>query len=155
MIAEYESGARNELLDAPRQYGLTQKHKHLPEMVKICGLENEPVFCPIVDSYYSGMEVTVPLFKSDLKGNVDDIKEVFKKYYKNGLVEFVENADEDGFFSASKMSGKDGMQISVFGNDERILLVSRFDNLGKGASGAAIQNMNIILGIDEKTGLDI
>lgn len=155
MIADYESDSRSNLLDAPRQYGLTQKHKHLPEMVKLCGLENEPVFCPVVDSYYSGMEVTVPLFKSDLNGNVEDIKEVFKNYYKNGLVKYVENADGNGFISACELSGKDSMEISVLGNDDRILLVSRFDNLGKGASGAAIQNMNILLGIDEKTGLDI
>lgn len=155
MIAEYEAENRNKLLDAPRQYGLTQKHKHLPEMLKVCSLENAPVFCPVVDPYYSGMEVTVPLFKSDLNGNINDIKEIFKNYYKNGLVEFVENADEEGFISAGKLSGKDSMQVAVFGNEDRILLVSRFDNLGKGASGAAIQNMNILLGIDEKTGLDI
>lgn len=155
MIADYEAENRNSLLDAPRQYGLTQNHKHLPEMVKVCSLENAPVFCPIVDPYYSGMEVTVPLFKSDLNGDINDIKEVFKNYYSKGLVEYVENADEEGFISAGKLSGKDNMQITVFGNEDRILLVSRFDNLGKGASGAAIQNMNILLGIDEKTGLDI
>lgn len=155
MIAEYEDAERDILLDAPRQYGLTQMHKHLPEMVKLCSLENAPVFCPIVDSYYSGMEVTVPLFKSDLKGDINNIKETFKNYYKSGLVEYCESSDESGFLSACSLSGKDNMQISVFGNEERILLVSRFDNLGKGASGAAIQNMNILLGADEKTGLDI
>lgn len=155
MIAEYEKENRDTLLDAPRQYGLTQTHKHLPEMMKICSLENAPAFCPIVDPYYSGMEVTVPLFLSDLNGTAQDIKEIFKNYYKDGLVEFADGSDEDGFISAGKLSGKDSMQISVFGNSERILLVSRFDNLGKGASGAAIQNMNILLGIDEKTGLDI
>lgn len=155
MIAEYEQENRNALLDAPRQYGLSQTHKHLPEMMKICSLDNAPVFCPIVDPYYSGMEVTVPLFSSDLNGTADDIKEIFENYYKEGLVEFEDGCDEEGFISAGKLSGRDTMQVSVFGNSERILLVSRFDNLGKGASGAAIQNMNILLGIDEKTGLDI
>lgn len=155
MIAEYEKENRDTLLGAPRQYGLTQTHKHLPEMMKICSLENAPAFCPIVDPYYSGMEVTVPLFASDLNGTAQDIKEIFRNYYQDGLVEFADSSDEDGFISAGKLSGKDSMQISVFGNNERILLVSRFDNLGKGASGAAIQNMNILLGIDEKTGLDI
>lgn len=155
MIAEYEQENRNALLDAPRQYGLSQTHKHLPEMMKICSLDNAPVFCPIVDPYYSGMEVTVPLFSSDLNGTADDIKEIFENYYKEGLVEFEDGCDEEGFISAGKLSGRDSMQVSVFGNSERILLVSRFDNLGKGASGAAIQNMNILLGIDEKTGLDI
>lgn len=155
MIAEYEQENRNALLDAPRQYGLSQTHKHLPEMMKICSLDNAPVFCPIVDPYYSGMEVTVPLFSSDLNGTADDIKEIFENYYKEGLVEFEDGCDEEGFISAGKLSGRDTMQVSVFGNGERILLVSRFDNLGKGASGAAIQNMNILLGIDEKTGLDI
>lgn len=155
MIAEYEQENRNALLDAPRQYGLSQTHKHLPEMMKVCSLDNAPVFCPIVDPYYSGMEVTVPLFSSDLNGTADDIKEIFENYYKEGLVEFEDGCDEEGFISAGKLSGRDTMQVSVFGNSERILLVSRFDNLGKGASGAAIQNMNILLGIDEKTGLDI
>ncbi len=154
MIAEYESEDRIPLLGAPRQYGLTQNHKHLKEMVALCGLENAPAFCPIVADFYSGMEVTVPVFAKDINGTVGDIKRVYADYYKNGLVCY-ENADESGFLSAATFSGKDNMQVSVFGNEDRILLVARYDNLGKGASGAAIQNMNILLGVDETTGLEV
>jgi len=153
MIAEYEGENRNPLYDAPRLYGLGQTHKHLPEMTKICGLEKSPVFLPIVAPFYSGMEVIISLFASDIKGNMSNIKEIYKNYYKNGLVKFNENADEGGFLSAAAFCGRDDMEVSVFGNDDRISLVCRFDNLGKGASGAAIQNMNILLGTDEKTGL--
>ncbi len=153
MIADYETES-DELL-APRMYGLSQNHKHLPEMSKICGLEKAPAFCPVVSSYYSGMEVVVTLFAEDVNATVDEIKAVYKEYYKDGLVKFVEDSDESGFLSASKLSFKDNMEISVFGNQDRILLVSRFDNLGKGASGAAIQNMNIVLGLAEDTGLDV
>ena len=155
MIADYESPDRNPLLKGPRQYGLTQAHKHLPEMMKICGLNNAPVFCPVVGDFYSGMEVTVPLFTSDLKGGIEEIKNLYKSYYSSGLVKFAEEADPDGMLSAAAFSGRDDMSVSVYGNDDRIILVSRFDNLGKGASGAAIQNMNIVLGIDESTGLNV
>ena len=155
MIADYESPDRNPLLKGPRQYGLTQAHKHLPEMMKICGLDNAPVFCPVVGDFYSGMEVTVPLFASDLKGGIEEIKALYRNYYASGLVKFAEEADPDGMLSAAAFSGRDDMSVSVYGNDDRIILVSRFDNLGKGASGAAIQNMNIVLGIDESTGLNV
>ncbi len=155
MIAEYEDENRDKALDAPRMYGLTQQHKHLKEMKAVCGLDSLPIFCPIVAPFYSGMEVTVPLFKEQVKGNISDIAEVYKNYYKQGLVSFKETADESGFLSANVFSGRDDMEITVCGNEERILLVSRFDNLGKGASGAAIQNMNILLGVDEATGLDV
>ena len=153
MIAEYEDCERDALLDAPRMYGLTQTHKHLPEMVAVCGLSKAPVFCPVVAPYYSGMEVTVPLFSKDLKGSVADVCALYRDYYQTGLVRFVESDGESGFLSAGALSGRDDMTVTVCGNDERILLVARFDNLGKGASGAAIQNMNILLGVDEATGL--
>ena len=153
MIAEYESEDRAKLLDAPRQYGITQTHKHLPEMVKVCGLTEPPVFCPIVADYYAGMEVTVPLFKKDLKGTVRDLSEAYKSFYEKGLVHFTEKKDEGGFLSGNAFEGRDDMEVSIYGNDDRILLVSRFDNLGKGASGAAIQNMNLLLGCAEDTGL--
>ena len=153
MIAEYEAEGRDPLLDAPRQYGLTQAHKHLPEMAAICGLDNAPLFCPIVADFPCGMEVTVPLFAHQLKGSVEDVKALYKSYYASGLVKFVEDASEGGFLSASAMAGRDDLQVTVTGNADRILLVARFDNLGKGASGAAIQNMNIVLGVDEATGL--
>ena len=151
MIAEYEADARDPLLDAPRQYGLSQSHKHLPEMVKVCGLQTAPAFCPIVAPYYAGMEVTVPLFGV----RRSDVEDVYASYYAEGLVHFVPQADEGGFLSASALCGRDDMQITVCGSDERLLLVARFDNLGKGASGAAIQNMNIRFGLPEDAGLNV
>jgi N-acetyl-gamma-glutamyl-phosphate reductase len=155
MIAEYESEDKPLLYDAPRQYGLGQTHKHLPEMKALCGLENLPVFCPIVADYDRGMEVTVPLFRKDLKGSVDDIKQAYSELYCGKVVKFKNAADESGFLSANSMRGRDDMEIAVFGNEDRILLVSRFDNLGKGASGAAIQNMNVLLGVEETEGLNV
>ncbi len=155
MIADYNSPDRDKLLDGPRQYGLTQQHKHLKEIGVLCSLNNLPAFCPIVADFYSGMEVTVPIFKSMINGTIDDIKAVYKSVYTGDIVKFVDSADEGGFMSAAAMSGNDGMQITVCGNDDRILLISRFDNLGKGASGSAIQNMNIVLGADETAGLDL
>lgn len=155
MIAEYEDMERDPLFDAPRMYGIGQQHKHLPEMAKVCGLNYDPIFCPIVAAYYAGMEVTVPLFASEINGGIDDIKSVYKEYYQNGLVHFTEDASEGGLISACAYEGRDDMQVTVCGNEERILLVSRFDNLGKGASGSAIQNMNLLLGVDETTGLNI
>ena len=151
MIAQYEDENRSKLLDSPRMYGLTQNHKHLPEMKKLCGLENAPVFCPVVAPYYAGMEVTVPLFGRSKAL----IEELYGDYYKTGLVRFVKAASEEGFAAANALEGRDDMQITVFGSDERLLLVSRFDNLGKGASGAAIQNMNILIGAEETNGLNI
>lgn len=157
MIADYEESNKDELLNAPRQYGLTQQHKHLKEMKAISGIENAPVFCPVVAPFYSGMEVTVPIFKSMLKDGttIDDIKAVYKEKYQGPMVKFLENNDEGGFISAGAYSGADTMEISVFGNDERIILTARYDNLGKGASGAAIECLNIVLGQDETTGLVI
>ncbi len=153
MIAEYESPDMDPLYQAPRQYGLGQAHKHLPEMAKVCGLDHAPVFCPVVAPYYAGMEVTVPLTPVDTSASVEEIKEVYRAYYQGGLIRFAEGTDEGGFLSASAFAGRDDLEVSVYGNEERILLVSRFDNLGKGASGAAIQNMNLVLGLDEDTGL--
>ena len=155
MIAAYEDVSRDVLLDAPRAYGLTQNHKHLPEMNAICGLSVAPVFCPIVSDFPCGMEVTVPLFAHQIKGNVAAIKEVYAQYYQRGVVRFVDAADEGGFLSAAAMAGRDDMQVAVFGNEERMTLTARFDNLGKGASGAAIQNMNICLGFEETEGLNV
>ena len=153
MIAEYEADGRDPLLDAPRAYGLSQTHKHLPEITTVCGLEKTPIFLPIVAPFACGMEVSIGLFADQLKGNASDVRDTYREAYQTGLVHFVENADEEGFLSAGAFAGRDDMQIMLTGNDERILLTARFDNLGKGASGAAIQNMNILLGLDEKTGL--
>ncbi len=155
MIAEYEGESRCKLLDAPRQYGIVQSHKHLPEIVNITGLENPPLFMPIVADYYSGMEVTIPIFVSQINGSVEDIKNAYKNKYNGPLVSYKEDFAENGFVSANKLSFKDSMEISVSGNEERILLIARYDNLGKGASGAAIQCMNLVLGINETTGLNV
>jgi N-acetyl-gamma-glutamyl-phosphate reductase len=155
MIADYESEDRNPLLGAPRQYGLTQQHKHLKEMKAITGLENVPVFCPIVADFYSGMTVTVPLFKSQLKGSVEDIKRVYAAKYTGAIVRYEESADENGFISGLKEGKKDGMKVTVAGNDERILLIACYDNLGKGASGAAVECMNIALGTERTKGLEL
>ena len=153
MIAEYEAPERPALFEAPRQYGLGQAHKHLPEMQVWCGLSKAPVFCPVVAPYYAGMEVTVPLFREQVSGNADAIRDVYRATYGNGLIRYAESDGEGGFLSAAAFAGRDDMQVTVCGNEERILLISRFDNLGKGASGAAIQNMNLVLGLPENTGL--
>jgi len=153
MIAEYEDENASPLLKAPRQYGLTQHHKHLKKMAYVSELKNAPVFCPIVADFYSGMEVTVPLFKKDVTAGIDEIRALYRDYYKTGLIYCDDSEDKNGMLSANALSGRDDMCISVHGNQDRILLTARFDNLGKGASGAAIQNMNILLGVDEKTGL--
>ncbi len=156
MIADYENEERSALLDAPRQYALAQKHKHLPEIVKITGLENAPVFCPIVGDFYSGMEVTVPLFKSQLSyGGIEDIKQIYKNLYNTSIISYNDSADEGGFLSAGKLHGKDSMSVEVYGNDERIILVARYDNLGKGASGAAVECLNIKLGCEKTKTLEI
>ena len=157
MIAEYEADERDPLLDAPRMYGLTQTHKHLPEMTKITGLSNPPIFSPVVADFYSGMEVTVPIFGTWLEDRtINDIRELFNEVYpSSGLVRYTEGTDEGGFISAGALSCKDSMSIEVYGNDDRILLVARYDNLGKGASGAAVECLNVKLGCDKTKGLDV
>ena len=156
MIAEYEEEP-DVLLEAPRQYALGQTHKHLKEMVKISGINNAPVFCPVVSSFYSGMEVTVPLFKEQLKNGFtfEKIKALYKEKYNSELVKYQEDLSEGGFISAGVLSGKDNMIVSVFGNDDRIILTARYDNLGKGASGAAIECLNIVLGNTDTQGLEV
>ena len=175
MIADYETQLREpsggsgdpprplsaDLYLGGRQYALGQAHKHLPEMSKICGLANAPCFSPIVVPHLSGMEVTVQLHGV----SVEAVKGCYREYYgaagqetvdkRRGMVAFVEDpaAAEGGFLSSAGLSGRDDMDVSVYGNAERVILVSRFDNLGKGASGAAIQNMNLVLGCAEGEGL--
>ena len=155
MIAEYESENREQLLGAPRQYGLTQQHKHLKEMKAICGLETAPIFCPIVSDFYSGMTVTVPLFANQIKATPQQIKALYRERYQSEIVSYVENVDENGFLSGLAQGKKDGMKIAVAGNDERILLLASYDNLGKGASGAAIECMNMVLGVNKTEGLSL
>ncbi len=153
MIAEYEAANPSPLLLAPRQYGLTQEHKHLREMKAITGLDTAPVFCPIVSNFYSGMVVTVPLFRADLAGDAAEIRSIYQKLYAGPIVRYAEAPDEAGFLSAAALSGRDSMEISVLGNDDRILLVARYDNLGKGASGAAVECLNLVMDADKTTGL--
>ncbi len=157
MIADYESedSALYPVKQYPRQYALGQTHKHLPEMQKLAGLSETPVICPVVGDFYAGMEVTVPVFRKDLLGSLADVREVYREVFSSGLVRYTEENGEGGFLSAGALSGYDHMEVYAEGNEERVLLVSRFDNLGKGASGAAIQNMNIMLGVDETLGLCI
>lgn len=157
MIAQYEAAVDDVLLSSPRQYALGQTHKHLPEMKKLSGIEYAPVFSPIVSDFYSGMEVTVPLHKSQLCAGktIEDIKSVYKALYTGPVVTYKESCDEGGFLSSTAVCGKDSMEISVFGNDDRIILVSRYDNLGKGASGAAVQCFNIMHGFDETLSLEL
>ena len=155
MIAEYEDKNRDNQLSSPRQYGLTQEHKHLKEMQIISGLKNPPIFCPILADYYCGMVVTIPLFKNDLHNGKtrNDIIDLYKNLYKGPIVKF-DNISQNGFIASNTLAEKDYMQITVEGNDDRILLIAQFDNLGKGASGAAVQCMNIMLGMEQTTGLE-
>jgi len=152
-IAEYEDPDRNKLWGAPSQYALGQTHKHLKEMMAITGLKTTPAFCPIIADFYSGMEVTIPLFKKDLTTDLQGIKDIYKSYYNSKIIHYNENVEVNGCLSALALSGRDDMEITVYGNEDRILVIARYDNLGKGASGSAIQNMNIVLGVDETTGL--
>ena len=157
MIADYEREGRDEMLSAPRQYALSQTHKHLPEMQAVTGLAHVPVFSPIVSDFYSGMVVTLPLFREQLAPGrtVADIRAAYAGLYRGPVVRYTERADESGFLSALRLCGKDAMEISVFGNDERILAVARYDNLGKGASGAAVECMNIVMGADPCEALEL
>lgn len=158
-IAEYEDNARNKELDAPREYALTQQHKHLKEMKSITGLSKEPLFSPIIADYYSGMVVSVPLYTEFFKShkNLKEIKAYFREFYQGEkFIRVVENESEvlyDGMLAGNTLSGWDGLKIYVTGNDERVLLSAQFDNLGKGASGAAVQCLNIMLGCPEDKGL--
>lgn len=160
-IAQYEADERDKELDAPRVYALTQQHKHLKEMQKITGLENTPIFTPMVCDYYSGMVVCLPLYSRLLTGKQtpESIHTYLTEYYQEQqfirVMPFGKEADTSGFLSGNSRSGWDGLDIYVTGNAERIQLTACFDNLGKGASGAAIQCMNIVLGCEEAKGLNL
>ena len=156
MIAAYEDAERPALYDAPRQYALGQQHKHLQEMQAVTGMENPPVFCPIVADFYSGMEVTVPVFGAQLLRDVGPagLNDFYRDWYGGPLV-CCAGPDDDGFMSAAALSGKDTMALYVTGNHDRLLLTARYDNLGKGASGAAIECMNLVLGLDPAAGLEL
>ncbi len=159
-IAQYENPNRNPELDSPRLYALTQQHKHLPEIKIISGLAYEPIFNPYVCDYFQGMTVTVGLHTRLLqkKYTAQDICKIFTEHYANTNFVKVAPFMGDGiltepFIPANTLAGTNNMQIFVYGNDDRIMITTRFDNLGKGASGAAVQCMNIMMGIDETTGL--
>ena len=165
-IAQYEDEERDFQLESPRLYGLTQEHKHLPEMQKVSGLSFKPAFSPYICDYFSGMSVSIPLhirMLNSSKGKIgradcQEICDMFKAHYEGSR--FVQVADFMGqdiltepFIPANTLSGTNNMQIFICGNDERVTITSRFDNLGKGASGAAVQCMNISMGVDETLGL--
>lgn len=160
-IAAYEQEDRPEELSAGREYALTQQHKHLKEMQKITGLARTPLFSPIIDDYYSGMVVSVQLYTDLLarKETPASLLNYYAAYYQNQRFIQVSTADDEiaasGFLAGNGLSGWDGLKIYATGNEERIVVSAQFDNLGKGASGAAIQCMNIILGCDEAKGLDL
>ena len=155
MIAEYESPEKPQSYFAPRIYGLTLKHKHLPEMQKICGLDFPPVFSPIVDDYYKGMAVTIQLQNRLLPGKptAEDIYEKLAGWYDGQKLIKVHPFGYDGMIAAADMAGRDSLELIVNGHGEQTMVTALFDNLGKGASGAAVQNMNLMFGFDENEGL--
>ena len=153
MIAEYESQQRSPLLSAPRMYGLTQQHKHLKEMCAVTGLNHAPVFLPIVGDFYSGMQVTVPLPESQCKASRAQIEEIYRSAYDDAVIRWDAHMEQDGFLSALTLSGRDDMRVGLMGTDERLIAVAQYDNLGKGASGAAIECMNLALGLSDYEGL--
>ena len=161
MIAEYQDEERDELLIAPRQYGLTQQHKHLKEMQCICGLQTAPLFCPIVADYYSGMVVSVPLYTEFFAKykTPQELTSFYADFYRDEKFISVDETGGaelyGGMLAGNSLSGWDGMKIFVTGNGERIVVSAQFDNLGKGASGAAIQCLNIMLGCVEAKGLNV
>lgn len=155
MIGEYEGEDRPDEYDSPRQYALTQKHKHLPEMKAITGLCFEPVFNPIVSDYYCGMAVSVPIHTALLNKckSADELFEFYSSYYADSFFISTEKLPENGFIAPMGLEGTNKLKIYVGGNSERVTLTAVFDNLGKGASSAALQNMNIAMGFDESTAL--
>ena len=157
MIAQYEAADKETARFAPCPYGMGQSHKHLPEMQKICGLDNKPVFTPIVDDYYKGMATTVPLHMSQLNGvsTLAEVRQKLADYYGGQTLVRVADTTDTAKLYANAQAGKDTLVLYVAGNDEQFTVTALFDNLGKGASGAAVQNMNLMLGLDETTGLNV
>ncbi len=161
VIADYEDADRPDSYSAPREYALSQQHKHLKEMKAITGLTREPLFSPIIADYYSGMVVSVPFYGEMLSGveNPQDLHSIFVDYYKNEpfvqVKDFGAEEKVQGFLSGNACSGWDGLSLYITGNEERMVVSAQFDNLGKGASGAAIQCLNIMLGCPETYGLSI
>ncbi len=160
-IAAYEGADRPREYSSGREYALAQQHKHLKEMQKVTGLARMPLFSPIIDDYYSGMVVSVPLYAELLnkRHTPDALREFFQEYYSEEPFMQVSGAEDQvaasGFIAGNGLSGWDGMKIYVTGNEDRMVLSAQFDNLGKGASGAAIQCMNLVLGCGEQKGLNL
>ena len=155
MIAQYE-GEKGEELYSPRVYGTTLKHKHLPEMQKISGLDAPPVFTPVVDDYYKGMATTVFFHNRYLVGQptAKELGLILMAYYANQpLISVAPYSEEGSFLAANALAGTDRLELTVSGHEGQSIVTARFDNLGKGASGAAVQNMNLMLGFEETRGL--
>lgn len=155
-IAQYEDAERDTELDSPRLYALSQQHKHLKEMAAVTGLKNAPAFLPMICDYKCGMLVSVPIFRDMLTGGltINDVRELLFEHYKGQkLVKVRPEGYTSGMIASNAFDGRDDMEIEVNGNEDRIVITARFDNLGKGASGAAIQNMNIACGLDEAASL--
>ena len=158
MIAEYEAEEKDDALFSPRIYGLNLEHKHLPEMQKVCSLLRPPVFCPIVDDYYKGMATSVTLHTSLLPGHpsAEQLRDVLANHYAaSPLVSVAPLGYTEKMIAANTMAGSDKLQLIVCGHEDQVLITALFDNLGKGASGAAVQNMNLMLGLEETTGLNV
>ena len=158
LIAEYEASDRSPLLDAPAPYALGLTHKHLPEMKAVAGLEQPPVFLPVLGDIYKGMTTTIMLHNHLLKGtpSAQDISELLANYYQDQkLVKVTPFGQSGARFYTNELAGLDSLRLTVTGHKEQTLITAQFDNLGKGASGAAVQNMNIMLGFDETTGLSV
>lgn len=156
-IAQYEAGERDAELTGPRHYGVTLSHKHIPEMMRVCGLTQKPIFMPMICDFPQGMVVTVPLYLDTLSGkqSPDSLRQLFMDFYAGARFVSVQpsGAPADGAIGSNNLAGTNDLQIFVCGNETQVMLASRLDNLGKGASGAAVQNMNIMLGFPEESGL--
>jgi len=157
MIMEYENPDRTFEYSSPRQYGLAQKHKHLPEIMAITGINHEPAFNPIVCDFPCGMTVSVPIAHRLLEkaACADELRQLYRSYYESApMIDVMSTAGPaSGFLSANEFAGKNTLQIVVYGNNENIMLAARYDNLGKGASGGAVQCLNLMLGMQEEKGL--
>ncbi len=153
-IAQYEDKNRDRKLCSPRHYALTQSHKHIPEIVNVCHLSQAPIFQPVICDFYAGMCVSVPLYANLLNKHygVEDMRSFYKDFYAGqNFISVPEKDDVPSYIASNEIVGTNKLKIYISGNDERIFIASVFDNLGKGASGAAVQNMNIMLGLDETT----
>ncbi|MGL1934949.1 MAG: N-acetyl-gamma-glutamyl-phosphate reductase [Fibrobacterales bacterium] len=161
LIAAYEAApADDDSMNCPRHYALGLSHKHLPEMKTVCGLENPPIFMPVLGRYYRGMTVTmaIPTSKLEKKFSAQEVHSILEAHYANEHFVRVQpfGSDEgldNGILNATECNNTNNLDLFVFGDENQVVIASRFDNLGKGASGAAVQNMNIMLDFDEKTGL--